>query len=305
MRRGKGGIDRVRKSRIRLRVAIVIDYHSYHKYVSVSQANGGCVSDGTKNTNAAGMLEGKTVMVTGAASGIGRATCLLAAEEGARGIVATDRDNDGLVSLETELKARGTDSTVVAGELNDAELASRLVGEATATFGGFDAAVNNAGIRGTLLPLAEMDDAVFEQVIDVNLRSVYRCMRAQLPHLYARGGGSIVNVASATLFGASAGLGPYAASKMGVLGLSKVASKEAGPFNVRVNVVAPGRTNTPLFRSHALGDSPEDAAALVAPIPLGRFAEPIELAQAIVFLCSDRASFITGSTLVVDGGRTG
>ncbi len=205
--------------------------------------------DETARPNAGGMLAGKVVLITGAASGIGRATCLLARDEGARGIVATD--------------------------------------------------------RGRLLPIAEMDDVVFDEVIDVNLRAVYRCLRAQLPHLYARGGGSVVNVASATLFGVSPGLGPYAASKMGVLGLSKVASKEAGRHNVRVNVVAPGRTDTPLFRSHAFGDSPQDAAALVAPIPLGRFAEPIELAQAIVFLCSDRASFINGSTLVVDGGRTG
>ncbi len=261
--------------------------------------------DETERTDGGGMLAGKVVVITGAASGIGRATCLLARDEGARGIVATDRDGDGLSALETELKAGGADVATVVGELCDGELPARLVGAATDAFGGFDAAVNNAGIRGRLLPIAEMDDAVFEEVIDVNLRAVYRCLRAQLPHLYARGGGSVVNVASATLFGVSPGLGPYAASKMGVLGLSKVASKEAGRHNVRVNVVAPGRTDTPLFRSHALGDSPRDAAALVAPIPLGRFAEPIELAQAIVFLCSDRASFINGSTLVVDGGRTG
>jgi NAD(P)-dependent dehydrogenase (short-subunit alcohol dehydrogenase family) len=263
------------------------------------------VPDETERTSAGGMLAGKMVLITGAASGIGRATCLLARDEGARGIVATDRDSDALSTLETELKARGADVATVVGELGDRELPARLVEVAVDAFGGFDAAVNNAGIRGRLLPIAEMDDAVFEEVIDVNLRAVYRCLRAQLPHLYARGGGSIVNVASATLFGVSPGLGPYAASKMGVLGLSKVASKEAGHRNVRVNVVAPGRTDTPLFRSHAFGDSPQDAAALVAPIPLGRFAEPIELAQAIVFLCSDRASFINGSTLVVDGGRTG
>ncbi len=261
--------------------------------------------DETARPNAGGMLAGKVVLITGAASGIGRATCLLARNEGARGIVATDRDSDGLSTLETELKAGGAGVATVVGELSDGELPARLVGAATDAFGGFDAAVNNAGIRGRLLPIAEMDDVVFDEVIDVNLRAVYRCLRAQLPHLYARGGGSVVNVASATLFGVSPGLGPYAASKMGVLGLSKVASKEAGRHNVRVNVVAPGRTDTPLFRSHAFGDSPQDAAALVAPIPLGRFAEPIELAQAIVFLCSDRASFINGSTLVVDGGRTG
>jgi NAD(P)-dependent dehydrogenase (short-subunit alcohol dehydrogenase family) len=252
-----------------------------------------------------GLLSGKTLLVTGAASGIGRATCMLAADEGAVGIVATDRDADGLAALEADLKAKGVASTSVVGELSDASLPARLVESAVDSFGGFDAAVNNAGIRGKLLPIAEMDDDVFDEVIDVNLRAVYRCMRAQLPHLYGRTGGAIVNVASATLFGVTAGLGPYAASKMGVVGLSKVASKEAGRHGVRVNVVAPGRTDTPLFRSHASGDSPEDAAALVAPIPLGRFADAMELAQAIVFLCSDRASFINGTTLVVDGGRTG
>ena len=258
-----------------------------------------------QRSEAGGLLAGKVVLVTGAASGIGRATCLLARDEGARGIVATDRDGDGLSTLETELKEGATGVTVVAGDLTDSELPARLVATATDAFGGFDAAVNNAGIRGRLLPIAELDDAMFDEVIDVNLRSVYRCLRAQLPHLYARGGGSVVNIASATMFGVTAGLGPYAASKMGVAGLSKVASKEAGRRGVRVNVVAPGRTDTPLFRSHAFGDSLEDAAALAAPIPLGRFAEPIELAQAIVFLCSDRASFINGATLVVDGGRTG
>ena len=258
-----------------------------------------------QRSEAGGLLAGKVVIVTGAASGIGRATCLLARDEGARGIVATDRDGDGLSTLETELKDGATGVAVVAGDLTDSELPARLVATATDAFGGFDAAVNNAGIRGRLLPIAELDDAVFDEVIDVNLRSVYRCLRAQLPHLYARGGGSVVNIASATMFGVTAGLGPYAASKMGVAGLSKVASKEAGRHNVRVNVVAPGRTDTPLFRSHAFGDSPEDAGALAAPIPLGRFAEPIELAQAIVFLCSDRASFINGATLIVDGGRTG
>jgi A-factor type gamma-butyrolactone 1'-reductase (1S-forming) len=260
----------------------------------------------TQRSEAGGLLAGKVVLITGAASGIGRATCLLARDEGARGIVATDRDGDGLSILETELRKEGaTGVAVIAGDLTDSELPARLVAAATDAFGGFDAAVNNAGIRGRLLPIAELDDAVFDEVIDVNLRSVYRCLRAQLPHLYARGGGSVVNIASATMFGVTAGLGPYAASKMGVAGLSKVASKEAGRHKVRVNVVAPGRTDTPLFRSHAFGDSPEDAGTLAAPIPLGRFAEPIELAQAIVFLCSDRASFINGATLVVDGGRTG
>src|SRR5882672_543001 len=260
----------------------------------------------TIDTNSGrGLLAGKILIVTGAASGIGRATCLLAAEEQSTGLVITDPDGSGLAALQAELEAAGVPTRAVVGDICNPTMAGRLVEAAEERFGGFDAAVNNAGIRGARGPIAEMDDAVFDQVIDVNLRSVYRCMRAQLPGLYRRGGGAIVNVASAGVHGVSEGLGPYVASKMGVIGLSKVASKEAGRRGVRVNVVSPGRTNTPLLASHAFGDSPVDTASLLAPIPLGRFAEPVELAQAIVFLCSERASFINGSTLVVDGGRTG
>jgi NAD(P)-dependent dehydrogenase (short-subunit alcohol dehydrogenase family) len=259
----------------------------------------------TASAGRSGLVDGEVILVTGAASGIGRATCELAAAEGAAGLLMTDRDADGLASLEAELAPTGVSRAIVTGELSDPALGDQLVQVAVEEFGRLDAAVNNAGIRGTLIPIVESTDEIFDEVIDINLRSVYRCMRAQLRHMTGRGTGSIVNVASATLFGVSPGLGAYAASKNGVLGLSKVASKEAGRSGVRVNVVAPGRTDTPLFRSHAAGDSPQDAAALVAPIPLGRFAQPIELAQAILFLCSDRASFINGSTLIVDGGRTG
>ena len=251
-------------------------------------------------------LSGKRALVTGGGCGdLGQAIVHRLAAVGAHTAVL-DIDGQAAETVAKEATDRwDADVFALAGDVTDWDGIHAAVATAAERMGGLDILVNNAGIRGRLMPLAEMDDDAFEEVIDINLRSVYRCMRAQLAPLYARGGGSIVNVASATMFGVSAGLAPYAASKMGVVGLSKVASKEAGPHGVRVNVVAPGRTDTPLFRSHAGGDSPEDAAALVAPIPLGRFADPMELAQAIVFLCSDRASFITGSTLVVDGGRTG
>ncbi|MCU1656563.1 MAG: short-chain dehydrogenase, partial [Pseudonocardiales bacterium] len=146
--------------------------------------------DDNQRTARLGMLAGKVVLVTGAASGIGRATCLLAADEDARALVATDRDHEGLAALESDLKGSDLEVATVVGELSDRTLGARLVDVAVDRFGGFDAAVNNAGIRGTLQPIAEMDDATFEEVIDVNLRSVYRCMRAQLPHLYQRGGGA-------------------------------------------------------------------------------------------------------------------
>ena len=248
-------------------------------------------------------LDDQVAIVTGASSGLGVAFAKALAEAGANLVLAARRA-ERLEATRAAVEQVGRRAISVAADVAIPENAQAIADAAIKEFGRIDVLVNNAG-KGTAVPATRETPAQFREVIDINLRSVYRCLRVQLPHLYARGGGSIVNVASATLFGASPGPGPYAASKMGVLGLSKVASKEAGRRNVRVNVVAPGRTSTPLFRSHASGDSPEDAAALVAPIPLGRFAEPAELAQAIVFLCSDRASFINGSTLVVDGGRTG
>ena len=225
--------------------------------------------------------------------------------EGARGVVASDRDVAGLDRLRDELGDLGLPCAVVSGNIVDPAVPGAMVAAAVETFGGFDAAVNNAGIRGTISPLAEMDDATFDEVIDVNLRSVYRCMRAQLPHLYQRGKGSIVNVSSATIMGSMEGIAPYIASKMGVVGLSKVASKEAGRHGVRVNVVAPGRTDTPLMRDHGMTDPDFDISSMAEPIPLGRFGDPQELAQVIVFLASDRSSFVNGATVVADGGRVG
>ena len=170
-------------------------------------------------------------------------------------------------------------------------------------FGRLDAAINNAGIRGRLATIDAVDDALWDEVQDVNLRAVFACTRAQLRQMYDQGAGSIVNVASASVFGVSAQLAPYVASKMGVIGLSRVAAVEAGPKGVRVNVVCPGRTETPLFTSHATVDGPP-LDRLVDEIPLGRTGRPAELSEALVWLCSDRASFVTGAVLVVDGGRT-
>jgi NAD(P)-dependent dehydrogenase (short-subunit alcohol dehydrogenase family) len=254
-----------------------------------------------------GLLDGAVVAVTGAASGIGRATALTAGREGAAGLVLSDRDTDGLASLTAELADAGTPALAVAGQITDPKLPGRIIAAATDSFGRLDAAVNNAGIRGSEATLDVSTDEAFDEVIDVNLRAMYRCLRAELQQMYTQGSGAIVNVGSASVFGVAPGLGPYIASKMGIIGLSKVAASEAGPHGVRVNVVAPGRTSTLLLAQHASSSvvGLHDTASLVAPIPLGRFGEPTELADVITYLCSPRASFVTGATLVVDGGRTG
>lgn len=254
---------------------------------------------------ARGLLDGQVVSVTGAASGIGRATAAMVVREGAAGLVVSDRDGPALARLVNDLRADGgAEVEQVTGDIASPAIAQDITAVAVGHFGRLDAAVNNAGIRGPLAAVADLTDEEFDAVLDVNLRAVHRCMRSQLRQMYAQRSGSIVNVASASVFGASPNLAPYVASKMGVIGLSKVASREAGPRGVRVNVVAPGRTDTPLLASYG-AEGTHDPAALVAPIPLRRMGRPDELADAIVYLCSDRSSFVNGATLVVDGGRTG
>lgn len=255
-------------------------------------------------SSGARLLEGKVVAITGAGSGIGRATAHQAAAEGARALVLTDRDGDG---LETTVAALGLDRSAVAcvvGSITEPAAGDQLVEAAVSRFGRLDAAVNNAGVRGELSQLHDLTDEQFDEVIDINLRAVFRCMRAQLRQMYEQGAGSIVNIGSASVMGVSPQLAPYVASKMGVIGLMKVASKEAGQHGVRVNVVCPGRTDTPLLNVHH-GSGFTSADDAVKPIPLGRFGQPSELADAIVFLCSDRSSFVNGANLIVDGGRTG
>lgn len=250
-----------------------------------------------------GLIDGKVVLVTGAGSGIGQATALLAAEEGAAAIVITDRNDDGLERTVVALEDRGAAVASVVVPVDSASAPEKLVAAAVDGFGRLDAAINNAGIRGRLAPIDEVDDDLWDEVQAVNLRAVFACMRAQLRQMYAQGSGAIVNVASASVFGVSAQLAPYVASKMGVIGLTRVAAVEAGPRGVRVNVVCPGRTETPLFQSHATVDGPP-LDRLVGEIPLGRTGRPTELAEALLWLSGDRASFVNGAVLVVDGGRT-
>jgi NAD(P)-dependent dehydrogenase (short-subunit alcohol dehydrogenase family) len=254
-------------------------------------------------TEPAGLVDGKVVLVTGAGSGIGQATALLAADEGADAILVTDRNDDGLKQTVVALADRSVEATSVVVPIDSSGAADEIVAVAVERFGRLDAAVNNAGIRGRLAPIDEVDDELWDEVQAVNLRAVFACMRAELRQMYSQGSGAIVNVASASVFGVSAQLAPYVASKMGVIGLTRVAAVEAGPKGVRVNVVCPGRTETPLFQSHANVDGPP-LDRLVGEIPLGRTGRPTELAEALLWLSGDRASFVNGAVLVVDGGRT-
>jgi NAD(P)-dependent dehydrogenase (short-subunit alcohol dehydrogenase family) len=249
------------------------------------------------------MLDGKVVAITGAASGIGRATALLAARSGARGLVLADLAEGGLRDTADQVAAVGAQVETVTGSVTDPATAEAIVARAVDRFGSLDAAVNAAGTMGEAAEFTDYRDDTFKRVIDVNVHGVFHCLRAQLRQMYEQGAGCIVNIASASVFGVHAELGPYVASKAAVIAMSKVAAKEAGRRGVRVNAVCPGLTDTAMLReSMRLRPATSDIAAA---IPLGRVGQPEEIAQAIIWLSSDAASFTNGAVLVVDGGRSG
>lgn len=249
------------------------------------------------------LMHDKVLAVTGGASGIGLATALLAARSGAAGIVLADRRADALAAAADAVKAEGCLLEALEVDVTTAEGPDSIADLAVRRFGRLDAAVNAAGLEGGVHPLDTCGDEEFDAVMDVNVRGVFRCMRAQLRQMYRQGSGSIVNVASAAVFGVHPGLGAYVASKSAVLALSKVAAKEAGPHGVRVNALCPGLTDTPMLRE-SLGTR-QQTTDIAQRIALGRIGTSAELAEAALWLCSERSSFTTGTSLVADGGRTG
>ena len=244
-------------------------------------------------------LDGRTVLITGAASGIGRATALAVAREGAR-LVLGDVAPAG---EETAAAARalGAEAAFLATDVTRPADVDALVERAIRRHGRLDCAVNNAGIEGALAPTAEYPPEDFERVIQVNLIGVWRCLRAELPVMLGAGGGAIVNTASVAGLVGAGGLSAYVASKHAVVGLTRVAAIEYAKEGIRVNAVCPGVIDTPMLDRLSLA-MPNLREALLAMKPMGRLGLPEEVAAAIVWLCSDAASFVTGHALAVDGG---
>jgi len=245
-------------------------------------------------------LDGKATVITGGASGIGRATALVFARAGVRVVVA---DVDVAGGEETAAAARAAGGTMhfLRCDVRSGTEVEALVAHAIDRFGRLDCAVNNAGIEGTLAPIGEASEETAARVLDVNLMGVWRCLHAELPRMAAQGGGAIVNTASVAGLVGAAGLAPYVASKHGVVGLTKTAALEYAAHGVRVNAVCPGLIQTPMV-DRLEAASPGVTAALLAVKPMGRLGSPDEVAAAIVWLCSDAASFTTGHALTVDGG---
>jgi NAD(P)-dependent dehydrogenase (short-subunit alcohol dehydrogenase family) len=246
------------------------------------------------------MLQGKVLMITGAASGIGAAAARLAAGYGAR-LALLDRD---CVRLETVAQACG-DVLALPCDVTDAQGVRQAVATAERHFGRLDGAFDNAGVeqRGAgMFPLDSypMDD--FDRVLAVNLRAQMLLLAAQLPALRRAGGGAIVFTASVMALFGQPGMAAYVASKHGLAGLTKVAALEGAKDRIRVNAIAPGAVRTPMLTERAFPQNPGYEEAVAATHPLGRLAEPAEIAEAALWLLSDKASFVTGAVIPVDGG---
>jgi NAD(P)-dependent dehydrogenase (short-subunit alcohol dehydrogenase family) len=245
-------------------------------------------------------VEGRVALVTGGGSGIGRATVRLLAARGAR-VVAADLDHDNAVAT---VEGLGDDVARAVGvDVTDADAFDAAVAEVVAAFGGLDLAVNAAGISGNYSPIVDQDLDEWRRVVDVNLTSVFITLRAELRQMLAGERtvtGSIVNVSSAAGEMGVPGLAQYSAAKHGVIGLTRSAALECARSGIRVNAVLPGIVRTPMLQRFAGGDEAVDAMAKGSPI--GRPAEPEEIAQTIAWLCSDQASYVTGHALAADGG---
>jgi NAD(P)-dependent dehydrogenase (short-subunit alcohol dehydrogenase family) len=251
-----------------------------------------------------GRLAGKVAVVTGGGSGIGEATVRLFCEEGAT-VVYLDANDETGRAVADDLAAAGAPATFVAGDVSNAADVDRLVSTALARHGRVDVLFNNAGYN-LHRPIAEVAEDDWNRLLAVNLGGVFLCCRAVLPHMVAAGGGSIVNNASSLGLIGFPKVPAYSASKGGIIALTRQLALDYAPHQVRVNCVCPGPTLTPrIERDIASGAiTPDVLAGMTDVILLGRMGRPREVAQAVLFLASDAASFITGVALPVDGGQT-
>ena len=247
-----------------------------------------------------GMLAGKVALVTGAAAGIGRASALVFAREGAR-LVVSDVDERGGRETAEQIVAAGGEALFVRADVSRDDDCVALVRAAVERFGRLDCAFNNAGIEGRLASTTDCDDENWGRTLAVNLTGTWLCMRVELRQMLAQGGGAIVNMSSVAGLVGFADLPAYVASKHGVIGLTRTAALEYAKQNVRINAVCPGVIRTAMI-DRVTGREPARERAFVAMEPLGRMGEPSEVGEAAAWLCSPRASFVTGHALAVDGG---
>jgi NAD(P)-dependent dehydrogenase (short-subunit alcohol dehydrogenase family) len=250
---------------------------------------------------------GKVAVVTGAANGIGRATALAFAGRGAK-VLVVDKDAAAAERAVGAIRQQGGEARAQAADVTRSADVQAYVKAALEGFGKIDCFFNNAGIEGKMAPIVDYDEAIFDQVIAVNVKGVFLGLRHVLPVLLQQGSGAIVNTASVAGLVGTPGLSAYVASKHAVLGITKCAAGEAARSGVRVNAVCPGPIDTRMIHALESQINPSDPGAVgqryQASIPIGRYGTAEEVANVVLFLCSDLAGNITGAQYVVDGGRT-
>lgn len=247
-------------------------------------------------------FQDKVLIITGATSGIGRVAALAFAREGAKVVLAARRIEQGQQLVE-QIKAEGGEASFIKTDVAKAQDVMQMVNHAIETYGQLDCAFNNAGIGGdALIPTADHTEENWDMVMNINLKGVWLCMKYQIPAMLKHGRGSILN--NASIYGLAAstvGHVPYAVSKHGVIGLTKTAAFEYAKQGIRVNAICPGYTHTELV-DKALEVVPALAEKILADVPMGRIAETEEIVNAVLWLCSDEASFVTGQAFAPDGG---
>lgn len=247
-------------------------------------------------------LANKVALVTGASTGIGRAASVAFAKEGAKVVLASRNEESSLQTLRM-VEACGGEGIFVKTDVSSARDVEHLIEKTLDTYGQLDCAFNNAGVGGPVGPLFNLTEQDFQHIIDVNLKGVWLCLKYQIPAMLARGsGGSIVNMSSAAGLIGTAGIAAYTASKHGVVGMTKAAALEFAKANVRVNAVCPSVIDNTIMIDQLKVTHPEVYNHLLGTHPVGRIGQPEEVANVVVWLCSEEASFITGVAFPVDGG---
>jgi NAD(P)-dependent dehydrogenase (short-subunit alcohol dehydrogenase family) len=250
-------------------------------------------------------MTGKVAMISGASSGVGRATAIRLAQEGAHVAVGARRV-DRLETLVAEIREAGGQAIAVETDVADRESVRRFARATVEAFGRLDVGVNNAAIVGPVAPVADIPYDDWLSLMAVNVDGILHCMQAQIPEMRKAGGGSIVNVGSVNSFVGAPGAAAYVTSKHAILGLTRTAAVELAPEGIRVNIVCPGLIQTEMqdaIAELATGGNPEGFVnPWIARTPQGRMADPMEIAQTILWLASDEASFVTGSHITPDGG---
>lgn len=245
-------------------------------------------------------LEGKVGLVTGGTSGIGRDTAVLFAKSGVKVVVAGRRELEGNETVDL-VRAAGSEGLFVKADVSKASEVETLIQKVVERFGRLDIAFNNAGFEGVWAPIVRQSEEDWDRTIDINLKGVWLCLRYEIRQMLNQGGGgAIVNMASIYGLIGSAGAAAYSASKHAVIGLTKTAALENARRGIRVNAVCPAHIETPM--AERIFRVPQTRKYALSCHPIGRFGRPTEISEAVVWMCSDRASFMTGQSLVLDGG---